>query len=90
MNMQRKNCKNLAATRGVENAVFARRRLELAALGSVDARDAAAFLGVSNKTIYKLRQAGVLSSAVIGGKIVFPVKALQGYLASMIQFGDVA
>lgn len=66
------------------------RRLHLAQDGSMKARDAAAFLGVSDVRLYQMRKAGVLSSALVGGKIVFPRRALVEYLAAQTTQGTIA
>lgn len=66
------------------------RKTDLAQDGSMKAVDAAAFLGVSDQRLYDLRKSGALTSAVIGGKIVFPRKALVEYLAAQTTLGSVA
>lgn len=65
-------------------------RLHLAQDGSMKAADAAKFLGISGTRLYQLRKAGVLSSAIVGGKIVFPRKALVEYLAAQTTLGTIA
>jgi excisionase family DNA binding protein len=67
-----------------------RRKRELAESGFLKATEAARFLGISDVRVYQMRKAGLLSSAVIGGKIVFPRKALEEYAASRLTLGSVA
>jgi hypothetical protein len=66
------------------------RKSSLAQDGSLKAVDAAQFLGISDVRLYQLRKAGVLTSAIVGGKIVFPRKALVEYLAAQTTLGSVA
>lgn len=66
------------------------RKAHLAESGFVKASEAAAFLGISSVRVYQLRKAGVLSSAIIGGKIVFPRQSLKEYAAARIELGSVA
>lgn len=68
----------------------AMRKAELAQDGSMKATDAAAFIGISPRRLYELREAGVITYSVIGGKIVFPRKALVEYLAAQMKIGSVA
>lgn len=66
------------------------RRSDLAKEGGASAKEAAKFLGISERRVYDLRKAGTLSHAIIGGKIVFPRRALAEYLAAALDLGSVA
>jgi hypothetical protein len=66
------------------------RKLQLAESGFATADQAGEFLAISGRRVRQLREAGVISSAIIGGRIVFPWVSLKQYAASRIQIGSVA
>lgn len=51
----------------------------------VNATEARAILGCKLTRVYELRKAGLIPWAKIGGRIVFPRKALIEYVADRLQ-----
>ena len=47
----------------------------------VDVKHAAALLNVSDRTVWKLAKGGTLKTVRVGGRVFFPIKAIESFVA---------
>ena len=64
-------------------AVMDKTLQQMALIGALNIKEAAAFLSVSPRTVVRLKDNGELPYVRIGGRIAFRVLALNNYLAEM-------